>query len=423
MVYLSLLLALGACADKDKGADSGGAAAPEPPYSDEALDAIDLTRIKADVDLLADDALGGRHPQSVGHAAARDHIIGELSEIGLEPAGEDGGYTQTFTLPEPLVRYALDADGAVVEIAADTGVNIAALLPGVDPARASETIVLMAHYDHLGVDASGDAYNGAFDDATGVAALLELARFLAASEPLPRSVLFLITDMEEGGLNGARAWVNEPTLPLDDVVLAISVDPLGRGMLPDFAPLVLLGLERSPALRARIDALRAFSDVQVAFVNRGEIPVFASDQDTFYEPEDPVAAFWYVSPGMTWYHTTDDTADTIDYRTVKAHTRFLAQITGDIGRGEERFEDGGAAELSAEDAAEAARLLDGVLGSAELSAGEIRTATDLRDQLDEAAESGVIDTSVQGAYLSAAIFVLLDLTEAHPGEVPPPWPE
>ena len=418
-------LSLLACTqkDSDKGSDSGGDLAAEPPYSDEALDALDLTRIKADVDFLADDALAGRHPESLGHAAARDHILGEIEEIGLEPAGQDGGYLHTFTLPEPITRYALDESGAVVEIAATTGVNIAALLPGVDPARASETIVLMAHYDHLGVDASGDAYNGAFDDATGVAALLELARFLAASEPLPRSVLFLITDMEEGGLNGARAWVNDPTIPLDDVVMAISVDPMGRGVLPDYAPLVLLGLERSAGLRERIDALRAFSDTDVAFVNRGQIPVFASDQDTFYEPEEPVPAFWFVSPGMTWYHTLDDTADTIDYRTVKAHTRFLANVVGDIGDSDVRFEDEGEAELSSSDVHEAARLMDGVLGSAEIAAGERRTATDLRDELDEAAASGALDTGVEGTYLSAAIFLLLDLTEAHPGEVPPPWPD
>lgn len=422
--WLCLALCL-ACSSSDKPADSdSGAPEATAPFSDEALDALDLTRIKADVEFLADDALAGRHPESVGHAIARDHILAEIEEIGLEPAGQDGGYLHEFDLDEPIVRYALDEDGAVVEIAATHGVNVAALLPGGDPERSSEVVVLMAHYDHLGVTEDGDAYNGAFDDAAGVAALLELARFLVAQpEPLDRSVLLLVTDMEEGGLNGARAWVEDPTVPLEDVVMAVSMDPIGRGVLPDYAPLTLMGLERAPALRARISALREFADTDVGFVNRAQIPVFKSDHDTFYEPDEPVPAFWFVSPGMTWYHTSDDTADTIDYGTVRSHLRFLAQVVGDVGNTDERFEDMGAQTLSADDCAEAAALLEGTLGSAELTDGERTTAEDLRDTLTEAAESGVIDDGVEGAYLSAAIFLILDLTESHPGEVPPAWPD
>lgn len=419
-IFLPLLLA--ACQPKGDGDDTAPAAAP--PLSDAELDALSIARIKADVDLLADDSFGGRVPESAGHALARALLIDELTAIGLEPAGEDGGYTLPFDDGKVVDRFALDEDGEVVAIAASHGVDIAALLPGQDPAAADETLVLMAHYDHLGVTADGQVYNGAYDDLTGVAALLELARFLAAREGgLRRSVLFLITDMEEGGLNGARHWVNNPTVPLDDVVVALSVDPIGRGLLPDYAPLVLLGLERSPTLQDRIRELRAFSDEDVAFINRAPIPVFASDQDTFYEVEDPVPAFWFVSPGMSFYHTTDDDPETIDYGTVRAHLRFLAQIVADVGDSDARFTDEGKKDLSTDDAAEAAALLRGVLGSAALSDEERATAQDLIDTFDEAVASGEAGSSLSGTYLSAAVFLLLELTEAHPGPVPPPWPD
>lgn len=424
MRFFSLVLCCACGRDDGKPADSMDSANEVAPVSDTELAQLDLTRVKADVDLLADDALGGRAPESVGHALARDHIVSELMAIGLEPAGDDGGYTQEFELTSAITRYALDAEGAVVEIAATHGTNIAALLPGADPEHTNEVLVIMSHYDHLGTDINGNIYNGAFDDATGVAAALELARFLAAREtPIGRSVLFLITDAEEGGLNGARAWVENPTVPLDDVVLGFSIDPLGRGLLPDYAPLILLGLERCPALQERVRALRAYSDVDVAFVNRDPIPVFASDQDTFYEPEEPIAAFWFVSPGMTWYHTTDDNPDTVDYRSVKSHLRFLAQLVVGLGDDTERYTDGGAQPLSVADAEEAAILVRGTLGSAELTADERATAESLLATFDDTVAAGAVGSDLSGAYLSAAIFLLLDLTEAHPGEVPPPWPE
>lgn len=420
---LSLLL-LAACDTDKETAPPDTAAEATSALPDEVLDAIDLTRIKANVDLLASDDLGGRTPTSLGHGIARDHIAGELAAIGLEPVGDDGGYTIRFDLDLDRERWALDEDGAVYPIEATVGDNLVALLPGSDPERAQETVVVMAHYDHLGVTEDGAVYNGAFDDAAGVATLLEVARVLVEEGvSLDRSVLLLITDSEEGGLKGAYDWTSDPTLSLEDVAVAFSIDPLGRGLLPDYWPLILLGLERCPELKEAVRDVAATADMDVTFVNRGPIPVFASDQDPFYEQDVPVPAFWFVSPGMTWYHTVDDDAETIDYRTLRDHSRFLANLITTFANDDARYEDQGEQELSVEDAADASALLAGVLGSEEITEDERDTLTDLKADFDATVDAGVVGADLQGTYLSAAILLLLDLTEAHPGEVPPPWPE
>lgn len=107
-----------------------------------------------------------------------------------------------------------------------TGYNLVGRLPGADPDRASETIVVLAHYDHVGFGQpeEGDSiWNGFADNATGVATVLELARALAADPPA-RSVLFLFTTAEEQGLLGATRFVEEPPIPIDRIRAVINLD-------------------------------------------------------------------------------------------------------------------------------------------------------------------------------------------------------
>ncbi|MFT5679446.1 MAG: hypothetical protein ACI8RZ_000350 [Myxococcota bacterium] len=380
--------------------------------------ALSMTRIKAHVDLLASDDFAGRTPGSEGHTAAREYILAELLDMGLSPIGAED-YVHPFPLSLDEDRFTFDSSGAVVPIVADTGYNLAAVVPGVDPALSDEYIVLMAHYDHIGVTKEGEIYNGAYDDITGVAALLELAGVLAEA-PLARSVLFVITDAEEGGLHGSAAWLADAGINLDDIAFGLSVDPLGRALLPDYWPLLLLGLERSPTLKARWRELAADADMDVTFINRGPIPIVASDQDSFYDLADPIPAIWFVSPGMSWYHTTDDTPETIDYRTIQDHLRFLTTALTDLADDPERHTDLGEQALSPEDADEAVTLLQGVLAST-------YPTDDERGQIDgfiaELTENREDPAALQPVYVQTAFFLLLDMTQAHPGEVPPPFPE
>lgn len=111
--------------------------------------------------------------------------------------------------------------------------NVVARLPGADPELAETSIVLTAHYDHVGVgpaDETGDSiYSGADDNASGTSALLQVAQaFAALPEPPARSVVFLAVSGEEKGLLGSEYYVNNPTVPLEGIVANLNMDMVGR---------------------------------------------------------------------------------------------------------------------------------------------------------------------------------------------------
>jgi len=115
------------------------------------------------------------------------------------------------------------------DFAPEESMNVAGILPGSDPVLKDQVVVLSAHLDHLGVgrpDAAGDAiYNGAEDNAVGIASLIEEAkRFQASGKPPRRSVLFLAVTAEEKGLVGSDYFARHPTVPLKDIVADVNLD-------------------------------------------------------------------------------------------------------------------------------------------------------------------------------------------------------
>jgi Zn-dependent M28 family amino/carboxypeptidase len=137
--------------------------------------------------------------------------------------------------------------------------NVAAILPGRDPKLKNEYVVFSAHWDHLGIgapDKTGDTiYNGALDNATGVASVLEIARVLSnlpLAERPRRSILFLIPTAEEQGLIGAEWYSRHPLVPVEKTAANINLDSMNiLGPTRDFVP---LGAERS-TLKAVVDAI------------------------------------------------------------------------------------------------------------------------------------------------------------------------
>jgi aminopeptidase YwaD len=160
--------------------------------------------------------------------------------------------------------------------------NVVARLPGSDPKRAAEAVLLSAHVDHLGVGepVDGDAiYNGANDDASGVAAVLELARALAAGPRPKRTVLFALFGSEEQGGYGAAYFRERPPVPLDRIVANVEFEEIG---LPDpkVPPhtLWLTGWERSdlgPTLAAHGARLVADPHSEQDFFRRSDNYVLA----------------------------------------------------------------------------------------------------------------------------------------------------
>jgi hypothetical protein len=418
MVWMLALLGCG-----DGSVDTATDLGP-PPLPATLTDQVDPHRIKAHVDVLADDATGGRIPGSIGAQMARDYIMGEMAEIGLQPLGLNGGFTYTYPNEPDANFFMLDEAGAVVEHATTEGVDLVGAIPGTDPARSDEVVVVMAHYDHLGVDQDGDAFNGAFDNATAVGMNLEIARVLLENNAaMGRTIVFIFTDDEEFGLDGADQWIRDPTVLPENVVFGVSTDPIGRASLPDFAPITLIGLERSKGLSEVFAEAAKFVEGPIYQINRDIIPVFSSDQDPFWEQETP--ALWFTNLGFTFYHTVDDTADTIDYRIVLRDAQLLMYSLALIGNTADRYEYLGPQRVGSEHATAAREMFVDIKASSHLGVGDKEQADFYIEQLDIVIEADSED-AVENAeilYTGALFFLLFDLPAKYPGEIPPPWPE
>ncbi|MFO0746785.1 MAG: M20/M25/M40 family metallo-hydrolase [Myxococcota bacterium] len=382
--------------------------------------AIAPERLKAHIDTLAADGMGGRICGSPGHDAARDYVRDQLAAAGVEPFGDDGSFVFSYAATPFASHYQRQADGSIVPNATDRCQDLVGILRGSE--RPDEYVVLVAHYDHLGVTSDGTVFNGAFDDGSGTAGLLEVARALVAEGVRPkRSIVFLVSDQEEQGLVGAKEWLDRPPMPLDKIVVGIAADPLGRGLLPDFAPIVLSGAEQAPALSTFLRATRDLSDHPLGFIHRMMIPVFGSDHDQFFAHGVP--AVWLVSPGMSFYHTVDDDAATIDYAVLRDVSRYWLRLAMRIADGDERFTYEGAAELDLQHAQDTKDLLVGVTGSQSITAEERTQVQGYIADLDRvlASDWSAIDSPIT-FFVDALGFVAFTLPRLHPGPIPPAFP-
>jgi len=202
--------------------------------------------IRGHMEMLASDAMNGRASGSRDEWLAATYIASQLRRFGLEPLGDAGGFVQEIATTRP------DASGAPGRTW-----NVLARLLGGDRHHASQVIMLSAHLDHIGARGAGadTINNGADDDASGVTAVLELARVLARGDRPDRTILFVWFGSEETGGFGARHFVGAPPVPLASIVANLEFEMIGR---PDSAvaadELWLTGFERTtlgPALRAR----------------------------------------------------------------------------------------------------------------------------------------------------------------------------
>jgi len=183
---------------------------------------ITANSLRGDVSFLASDLLEGRDTPSRGLDIAGEYIASQFRRLGLEPAGDDGYFQSVVLKPQ-------DPDSPKSR-------NVAAILRGSDPQLKETYVMLSAHYDHLGLAQTGEdrIFNGANDDASGTAAVLEVANALAALHPRPkRSVLFVLFCGEEKGLRGSRYYVDHPLVPLGKTVAELNLEQLGRTDAPE----------------------------------------------------------------------------------------------------------------------------------------------------------------------------------------------
>ena len=230
-----------------------------------AVESITPDRVQKLVDVLASDEMNGRYYLSEDGMRAARYIAKAFKESGLEPAGKSRSFYQGIGVK--------DASPNVVGIRRGTGKG---------------HILLTAHYDHLKPKTSGAdrIYNGADDNAGGVAALIEMARALDEIEVAPRySILFIAFTAEEYGMKGSKYYVEHPLFPLDSARAILNLDMICRGE-PDL--LFVEGGRMFPELAEAIR--RANANPAVALdVHFDEHPrwLYMSDQRPFVMKKIP----------------------------------------------------------------------------------------------------------------------------------------
>ena len=259
---------------------------PEPP------------RLLDDIRFLSDDRLQGRMTGSPGADSAAAYLARRFSQVGLQPAA--GGWFQPFPVGRdaPAARQA--QTGALV------GRNVIGILPGRDPVLRNQTVVLGAHYDHLGhggfgsldPDSTGMVHNGADDNASGAAALIQVAARLAAAPPA-RTVVFIAFSGEELGLFGSAYYVKQPIYPLAGTLAMVNLDMVGR--LRN-GRLIVYGARSAKEFPALLDSLNWYAGFDLKALGDGYGP---SDHSSFYAAKRPVLHL-FTDLHEDYHRTTDD---------------------------------------------------------------------------------------------------------------------
>ena len=287
---------------------SSGAEAPTP------APATAAARMRADVAWLADDAREGRATGSPGNDSSAVWLARRYAQLGLTsplPAADasacrrdaQGGSCVRGFL-QPFSAHAA-ADAHAGRPARPTG-NVVAIVPGADPALRGQVVIVGAHFDHLGRETegaldpqAGDAIrNGADDNASGTAAVLELARRVVA-HPARRTVLFVNFTGEELGLLGSAWFAAHSPVPLDSVQAMLNFDMVGR--LRDDR-LIVYGTGTAAPLPALLDSTNSAPALRLSPVPDGFGP---SDHSSFYAQGVPVLHF-FTDVHDDYHRATDD---------------------------------------------------------------------------------------------------------------------
>ncbi|MEM9824351.1 MAG: M20/M25/M40 family metallo-hydrolase, partial [Bacteroidota bacterium] len=218
-----------------------------------------LQALRVDVIYLASDDLEGREAGQKGERLAAQYIATRFAEIGLQAKGTNGQWVQPFPFKE-LVNPHTNPDKVPQ---ASEAMNVIAFLDH----GSEHTIIIGGHYDHLGYGGSGSRaggekaiHNGADDNASGVAALLQLAEQLKNNPKAKQNnYLFITFSAEEKGLFGSKYFVENPTIDLTKVSYMLNMDMVGR--LNAEKVLVINGVGTSPKWKPALESIE-FGGIQ-----------------------------------------------------------------------------------------------------------------------------------------------------------------
>ncbi|QBA65672.1 DUF4910 domain-containing protein [Muriicola soli] len=284
---------------------------------------VKVYTLRDDVSFLASDSLKGRETGTANELMAAGYLSWRMEELGLDPAGNAGTYFQTFTFkpkkdPHQEIQYVEASDSTI------TGTNVIGFIDN----NAANTVILGAHYDHLGMGGQGSLYrgdaaihNGADDNASGVAVLMQLAKKLKESELKGNNYLFMAFSGEEIGLLGSNYFAKNPTVELEKVNYMINMDMVGR--LRESKVLSVSGTGTAPIWPQVLNSSN--QDFELVLQESGVGP---SDHTSFYLQDIPVLHFF--TGQHEDYHKPTDDADKLNYEGMEKITSYIMEVIAEL---------------------------------------------------------------------------------------------
>lgn len=275
--------------------------------------------IEEHIAFLASEELKGREAGTADEAKAANYIADLFRNSNLEPAGDDQTFFQEFTINTTILNNPHSTNtGGEKRLSK----NVVGLVRGT--IESDEVIIIGAHYDHLGYGEFGSLYrgdtpqihNGADDNASGTAGLIELAQYFGNYRP-KTNILFIAFSGEEMGLLGSAHYVEEPTVDLDNTLAMINMDMIGR---MEDNKLIIFGTGTTAnwdeiLLVANTDSL----DLQLVKDGTG-----ASDHTSFYYKNIPV--LHYFTDTHSDYHRPSDDVEYINNKGIAKTTEHIVRV-------------------------------------------------------------------------------------------------
>lgn len=281
-----------------------------------------MSVMKQDIETLASDEMEGRETGTPGEALAAEYIIKRMKEIGLEPAGDSTTYKQRFS---KQIKSNPHADVPAEDDPIIVGYNVVGHIDH----GAAHTIVLGAHYDHLGYGGEGslhtgdkEVHNGADDNASGVASILYMADRLKDDQYADHNYLIIAFSGEEKGLWGSNYFAKNHTLSDGEINMMVNLDMVGR--LNEERQIAIHGVGTSPGFSDLIDHENTYE----LKVNKEESGIGPSDHTSFYLEEIPVLSFF--TGQHEHYHKPGDDAHLINYNGLYDLSHFVLDIVDEI---------------------------------------------------------------------------------------------
>ena len=276
---------------------------------------------KKDIEYLASEKLEGRFPGTNGEELAANYIAEKFEKFGLTKITNSYFQNFNFTLPSsPHEEVKFNEE-------TDTKINAKNIIAFIDNKK-KNTIIIGAHYDHIGYGGQysldrgiNEIHNGADDNASGTAMLLSLAEQLNKRNDLENNYLFIAFSAEELGLIGSRYFVNSEVFNKESINFMINLDMVGR--LNTEKELSIFGVGTSSIFKQVVNSLN--NNFKLKIINDGTGP---SDHTSFYNKDIPVLFFHTGSHEN--YHRPSDDINLINYKGMSEISDYIIDIIEEL---------------------------------------------------------------------------------------------